>query len=506
MSKKTLVMLVIMDGFGIRENTYGNAIAAAKKPNLDRIFAKYPHTLIQASGEAVGLPEGQMGNSEVGHMNIGAGRVVFQSLTRVNIAVRDKTLDKMPAIHEAIEHAKKNHSALHVMGLMSDGGVHSHINHIIYLMNAAREAGVEQVYVHAFLDGRDVPPKSAKEYLTMLQDACHEGVKIGVVTGRYYAMDRDKNYDRTQLAYNALVYGDAPVKGLLEGIDESYAEDVTDEFVKPYIVTKGSNIKENDSVIFANFRPDRAIQISTAITNPKATALTRYEEFKNICFVSMMLYSENVKGLVNFGVQKLDNMYGDVISERGLTQLRIAETEKYAHVTYFFDGGVDKELKGETRILIPSPKVATFDLKPEMSAYEVTDYVLKAIESKEFDTIILNYANCDMVGHTAVFDATVKAVETVDECVGKVYDAVEKVGGTLIITADHGNADEVFDENNQPFSAHTTNPVPFLITRTDVILRETGNLGDITPTMLELLNEPQPVEMTGHSMIKGYKK
>lgn len=506
MSKKNLVMLVIMDGFGIRENTYGNAIAAAKKPNLDRIFAKYPHTLIQASGEAVGLPEGQMGNSEVGHMNIGAGRVVFQSLTRVNIAVRDKTLDKMPAIHEAIEHAKKNHSALHVMGLMSDGGVHSHINHIIYLMNAAREAGVEQVYVHAFLDGRDVPPKSAKEYLTMLQDACHEGVKIGVVTGRYYAMDRDKNYDRTQLAYNALVYGDAPVKGLLEGIDESYAEDVTDEFVKPYIVTKGSNIKENDSVIFTNFRPDRAIQISTAITNPKATALTRYEEFKNICFVSMMLYSENVKGLVNFGVQKLDNMYGDVISERGLTQLRIAETEKYAHVTYFFDGGVDKELKGETRILIPSPKVATFDLKPEMSAYEVTDYVLKAIESKEFDTIILNYANCDMVGHTAVFDATVKAVETVDECVGKVYDAVEKVGGTLIITADHGNADEVFDENNQPFSAHTTNPVPFLITRTDVILRETGNLGDITPTMLELLNEPQPVEMTGHSMIKGYKK
>ena len=506
MSKKNLVMLVIMDGFGIRENTYGNAIAAAKKPNLDRIFAKYPHTLIQASGEAVGLPEGQMGNSEVGHMNIGAGRVVFQSLTRVNIAVRDKTLDKMPAIHEAIEHAKKNHSALHVMGLMSDGGVHSHINHIIYLMNAAREAGVEQVYVHAFLDGRDVPPKSAKEYLTMLQDACHEGVKIGVVTGRYYAMDRDKNYDRTQLAYNALVYGDAPVKGLLEGIDESYAEDVTDEFVKPYIVTKGSNIKENDSVIFANFRPDRAIQISTAITNPKATALTRYEEFKNICFVSMMLYSENVKGLVNFGVQKLDNMYGDVISERGLTQLRIAETEKYAHVTYFFDGGVDKELKGATRILIPSPKVATFDLKPEMSAYEVTDYVLKAIESKEFDTIILNYANCDMVGHTAVFDATVKAVETVDECVGKVYDAVEKVGGTLIITADHGNADEVFDENNQPFSAHTTNPVPFLITRTDVILRETGNLGDITPTMLELLNEPQPVEMTGHSMIKGYKK
>ncbi len=505
MSKKDLVMLVIMDGFGIRENTYGNAIASAKKPNLDKLFAKYPHTLIQASGEAVGLPDGQMGNSEVGHMNIGAGRVVFQSLTRVNIAVRDKNLEKMPAINEAIEHAKKNHSALHVMGLMSDGGVHSHINHIIYLMNAAKEAGVEQVYVHAFLDGRDVPPKSAKEYLTMLQDACVDGVSIGVVSGRYYAMDRDKNYERTQLAYDALVYGSSPVKDLLKGIDESYEEGITDEFVKPYIVTKGSNIKENDSVVFANFRPDRAIQISTAITNPKATTLSRYQEFNNLCYVSMMLYSENVKGLVNFDVQKLDNMYGDVISERGLTQLRIAETEKYAHVTYFFDGGVDKELQGATRILIPSPKVATFDLKPEMSAYEVTDYVLKAIESKEFDTIILNYANCDMVGHTAVFNAAVKAVETVDECVGKVYEAVQKVGGTLIITADHGNADEIFDENDQPFSAHTTNPVPFLVTKENVVLHETGNLGDITPTMLELLNEPKPVEMTGRSMIKEYK-
>ena len=382
MSQKKLVMLVIMDGFGIRKETDGNAIAAAKKPNLDKLFAKYPHTLIGASGEAVGLPDGQMGNSEVGHLNIGAGRIVFQSLTRVNIACREHKLDTMPAIDNAIKHAINNNSTLHIMGLMSDGGVHSHINHIIYLMNKAIERGVKKVVVHSFLDGRDVPPTSAKQYLTQLSEAREKGVELGVVCGRYYAMDRDKNYDRTQLAYNALVYGDAPVKGLLEGIDESYAEDVTDEFVKPYIVTKGSNIKENDSVIFANFRPDRAIQISTAITNPKATALTRYEEFKNICFVSMMLYSENVKGLVNFGVQKLDNMYGDVISERGLTQLRIAETEKYAHVTYFFDGGVDKELKGETRILIPSPKVATFDLKPEMSAYEVTDKVVEAINKR----------------------------------------------------------------------------------------------------------------------------
>ena len=506
MSKKDLVMLVIMDGYGIRNETHGNAIAAAKKPNLDKLFSTYPNTIIEASGEAVGLPDGQMGNSEVGHMNIGAGRVVFQSLTRVNIAVRDKVLQDMPAIATAIKHAKENHSALHVMGLMSDGGVHSHIDHIIYLMNAAKEAGVEQVYVHAFLDGRDVPPRSAKEYLSKLQESCIPGVKVGVVSGRYYAMDRDKNYDRTQLAYNALVYGDAPVKDLLGGIDESYSEDISDEFVKPYIVTEGSNIKENDSVVFANFRPDRAIQISTALTNPTMTTMLKYKEFTNLCYVSMMLYSENVKGLVNFDIQKLDNMFGDVISQRGLKQLRIAETEKYAHVTFFFDGGVDKEIPGASRTLIASPKVATFDLQPEMSAYEVTESVIKSIKSEEFDTIILNYANCDMVGHTAVFDATVKAVETVDECIGKVYEAVKSVGGTLIITADHGNADIIFDENNLPFSAHTTNPVPFLVTRKDVVLHETGNLGDITPTMLELLGEEKPVEMTGRSMIKEYIK
>ena len=326
MSKKDLVMLIIMDGYGIRNETHGNAIAAAKKPNLDKLFSTYPNTIIEASGEAVGLPDGQMGNSEVGHMNIGAGRVVFRSLTRVNIAVRDKVLQDMPAIATAIKHAKENHSALHVMGLMSDGGVHSHIDHIIYLMNAAKEAGVEQVYFHAFLDGRDVPPRSAKEYLSKLQESCLPGVKVGVVSGRYYAMDRDKNYDRIQLAYNALVYGDAPVKDLLGGIDESYSEDISDEFVKPYIVTEGSNIKENDSVVFANFRPDRAIQISTALTNPTMTTMLKYKEFTNLCYVSMMLYSENVKGLVNFDIQKLDNMFGDVISQRGLKQLRIAET------------------------------------------------------------------------------------------------------------------------------------------------------------------------------------
>ena len=502
MSSKNLVMLLIMDGYGIRDNENGNAIASAKKPNLDRLFKEYPNTTILASGEAVGLPDGQMGNSEVGHMNIGAGRVVFQSLTRVNIAVRENTLMDMPAMKKAINHALTNNSDLHIMGLLSDGGVHSHIDHIIHMMQKASEAGVKNVYVHAYLDGRDVPPTSAKSYLAKLEENLKERCYIGVVSGRYYAMDRDKNYDRIQKAYDALVYGDAPVKGLLSGIDESYNENVIDEFVKPYIVTKGAVIKENDSVIFANFRPDRAIQMSTALTNPTKTTLSKYETFNNLNFVQMMLYSENVNGDVCFGLQELNNMYGDVIANAGLKQLRIAETEKYAHVTYFFDGGIDKELAGADRILVNSPKVATYDLQPEMSAYEVTEKVVEAIKSEKYDTIILNYANCDMVGHTTVFDASVKAVETVDECVGKVFDAVQSVNGTLIITADHGNADMVIDEEGQPFSAHTTNPVPFLVTKKGVTLHESGNLGDITPTMLELLGIEKPADMTGKSMIK----
>ena len=506
MSKKNLVMLAIMDGYGINNTQYGNAIAYAKRPNLEAIFAKYPYTTIQASGEAVGLPDGQFGNSEVGHLNIGAGRIVYQSLTRVNIAMREKTLDKMDAINEAIENAIKNNGSLHIMGLMSDGGVHSHIDHIIYLMKAAHDRGVKNVYVHSFLDGRDVPPKSAQEFLEQLQANFVDGISAGVVSGRYYAMDRDKNYDRTAFAYNALVYGEAEVKGLVEGLLDSYNENVTDEFVKPYIVDKNATIKDGDSVIFANFRPDRAIQISLAITNPTETTLTKYEEFQNLTYVSMMLYSEKVKGLVNFDLQVLDDMYGDVISKNGLKQLRIAETEKYAHVTYFFDGGIDKEIEGATRILVNSPKVATYDMKPEMSAYEVTEKVLEAIKSEEFDTIILNFANCDMVGHTAVFDAAVKAVETVDECMGKVYEAVQEVNGTLIITADHGNADVIIKEDGSIWSAHTSNPVPFCVTREDVVLHETGTLGDITPTMLELLGITQPAAMTGKSMIKAYKK
>lgn len=508
MSKKKLVMLTVLDGFGLRESNHGNAVNAARKPNFDYLWNTYPHTTLGASGEDVGLPDGQMGNSEVGHLNLGAGRVVYQSLTRVTKAVKEGNLDKMDAINTAIEHAIARGSKLHILGLLSDGGVHSHIDHMLYLIDKAVERGVKKVCVHAFLDGRDVPPKSANVYFDQLMQTVnkYDNVYVGVVSGRYYAMDRDRNYNRTQLAYDALVYNKGPVKDLYKGLEESYEADVIDEFVVPYIVNTGTNIEEHDAVINANFRPDRQIQISLGITNPSETTLSNTKEFKDLVYVCMMLYSEKVKGLVNFDVQTLDDMYGSVIADAGLKQLRIAETEKYAHVTYFFDGGVEKQLEGAERILIPSPKVATYDLKPEMSAYEVCDKVVEAILSEKFDTIILNFANCDMVGHTTVFDASVKAVEAVDECLGRVYQSVQKVGGTLIVVADHGNAEQLLDDEGNPFSAHTTNPVPFIITRHDVILRDRGNLGDVTPTMLELLNVPQPAAMTGKSMIKGYIK
>lgn len=504
MAKKKLVMLAILDGYGVAPKSNGNAISMANTKVMNYLMENYPNTILGASGEDVGLPDGQMGNSEVGHMNIGAGRVVYQSLTRVNIAVRNKELDKVPAIDKAINEAIKNNGKVHIMGLCSDGGVHSHINHILYLLESCVARGVKEVVVHCFLDGRDVPPKSAVLYLKQIQDKMDEigHSKIGVVSGRYYAMDRDKNYDRVQLAYDALVYNEAPVKDLYEGINESYEQGVTDEFVVPYIVNGESAIEDNDSVIFANFRPDRAIEISLALTNPTKTNIQNYKQFNNLNYVCMMLYSADVKGEIAFGIQELNNIYGEVISNAGLKQLRIAETEKYAHVTFFFDGGVDRPYDGADRILVNSPKVATYDLQPEMSAYEVCDKVLEAIKSEKYDTIILNFANCDMVGHTTVIDATVKAVEVVDECVGKIYEAVKAVDGTLLITADHGNADKMLDETGKPFSAHSTNPVPFIITDKKYQLREGGNLGDITPTMLELLGVEQPKEMTGKSLIK----
>ncbi|MBQ4060707.1 MAG: 2,3-bisphosphoglycerate-independent phosphoglycerate mutase [Bacilli bacterium] len=503
--KNKLYMLAILDGYGITSRTEGNAIFTAKTPNIDRLSKEFPYTLLGASGEDVGLPEGQMGNSEVGHMNIGAGRVVYQSLTRVNIAVRQNELIKKPAIQKALSHCLKNDGKFHIMGLLSDGGVHSHINHILYLLEEAVKAGVKEVVVHAFLDGRDVPPQSAKEFLQQLQDKVNavENAKIGVVSGRYYAMDRDKNWERVQKAYDALVYNNAPCKDLLGGIDESYAQGVTDEFVVPYIVNNDSNINDGDAVVFANFRPDRAIQISLALTNLFKTGIKKGKSFENLAFVQMMQYSEDIKGDVVFPIQELNNTFGEYLSKLGLKQLRIAETEKYAHVTYFFDGGVDRELPGATRILVNSPKVATYDLQPEMSAYEVCDKVCDAIKSEEFDVIILNFANCDMVGHTTVFNATVKAVETVDECIGRIYNEVSKVDGDLIIIADHGNADKMIDEDGVPFSAHSTNPVPCIICRQGLNLRAGGNLGDVIPTMLDLMKLAKPIEMTGKTLIKN---
>ena len=511
---KNLVSLIILDGFAYGEQNDGNAIEKAKKPYFDRYINQYPHTTLEASGEAVGLPEGQMGNSEVGHLNIGAGRIVYQSLTRINLAIKNREFYENTYLNDAVLHAKKNKKKFHILGLLSDGGVHSHIKHIIALLKLAKEKELNDVYVHAFLDGRDVGPKTAIRYIEEIEQAMTELEigKIGTIAGRYYAMDRDKDYDRTQLAYDAMTIN----KGLkynnaLEGIEAAYSKDILDEFVVPFIVCEDSMIENEDAVVFANFRPDRAIQLGTALSNPEEVAnyakegkpaLDARKGPRDIHFVSMMHYAESVKGTIAFSLQDLSNTYGEVVSKAGLKQLRIAETQKYAHVTFFFDGGLDKEIEGSKRILIDSPLVATFDLKPEMSAYEVTDAVIKEIESDEHDTIILNFANCDMVGHTTSIEATIKAVEVVDECLGKVVDAILTKGGTAIITSDHGNAEKLIDEEGKPFSAHTTNPVPFIITRNDITLREGGNLGDITPTMLELLGVVQPAEMTRKSLIK----
>ena len=507
---KKPVVLIIMDGFGIDAPTDTNAVSLAKRPNIDRLWKHYPHSFINASGNSVGLPETQMGNSEVGHMNLGAGRIVYQSLTRINKSIEDGEFNNNEAILAAIENAKKNNSKFHIFGLASEGGVHSHINHIKAIANVAKAHGFNKVYYHAFLDGRDVPPTSAMQFIDKI--LVQDNISVATVAGRYYAMDRDKNWNRIQKSYDAMCHLKGEVySSAREGIEASYKNGVTDEFMVPFIVDKDGQISDNDSIVFANFRPDRAIQIATAFSNPEATqTLVKNPEDpkldytgapKNIFFVSMMHYADSVKGLVAFPAVKLTNLYGDIVSNAGLTQLRIAETEKYAHVTFFFDGGVDREIKGADRILVNSPKVATYDLQPEMSAYEVTDKVIPAIKSGKYDTIILNYANCDMVGHTGVITAAVKAVEVVDECVGKVVAAIEEVGGVALITADHGNAEKMADENGQPFTAHTTNPVPFILTDTSYKLRLSGILSDVTPTMLELLGLPKPEEMTSKSLI-----
>ncbi len=500
--KKPLV-LMILDGFGYNPEDYGNAIHAAEKKNIDRIFSSNPKTLIGASGMDVGLPDGQMGNSEVGHTNIGAGRIVYQELTRITKSIADGDFFSNEAFQSAVDNCKKNGSALHLMGLLSDGGVHSHNGHLYGLLELAKKSGLEKVYVHCFMDGRDVPPTSGKDFIAELENKLKEiGVgKIATVMGRYYAMDRDNRWERVGKAYDAMVKGEGNQNASpVDTMEKSYADGVTDEFVVPTVCDQNGKISANDSVIFFNFRPDRAREITRTLVDPEFTGFER--ELFPLTFVCMTQYDATMPNVqVAFKPQSLKNTFGEYISNKGLKQLRIAETEKYAHVTFFFNGGVEKTYEGEDRALINSPKVATYDLQPQMSAYEVTDELLSRIESDKYDVIILNYANCDMVGHTGVFEAAVKAVEAVDNCVGKIVDAVLAKGGACLITADHGNADKMYEPDGSPFTAHTTNPVPFVVVGYDCKLHEGGRLADIAPTMLDILGLEQPAEMDGKSLI-----
>lgn len=502
--KKPLI-LMILDGFGIAPEK-GNAIKAANKPNIDKLFAENPVTQIGASGMDVGLPDGQMGNSEVGHTNMGAGRIVYQELTRITKTINEDKLKENEAIVNAMDKAIENGTALHLMGLLSSGGVHSHITHLYGILELAKKKGLENVYIHTFLDGRDVPPSSAAEFMDELLAKTKEiGVgKVATVSGRYYAMDRDNNWDRVEKTYAAMVYGEGEkAECPVCAVKNSYDKGVTDEFVVPVVVEGGAQVKPNDSIIFFNFRPDRAREITRTFVDPDFKGFERKNGFFPVNFVCMTQYDATMPNVdVAFKPQTLKNTLGEYVSNKGMTQLRIAETEKYAHVTFFFNGGVEKQYEGEDRILVKSPAVATYDLQPEMSAYEVTDKLVPAIESGKYDMIILNYANCDMVGHTGVFEAAVKAVEAVDTCVGRVVEAIKKMGGVALITADHGNADKMVDADGSPFTAHTTNPVPFCVVGYDCQLREGGRLADIAPTMLQIMGLEQPAEMDGVSLIK----
>jgi 2,3-bisphosphoglycerate-independent phosphoglycerate mutase len=501
---KSPVALIILDGFGLREENYGNAVSQARKPNFDKLWNEYPHATLTACGEAVGLPEGQMGNSEVGHLNIGAGRIVYQNLTRINKSIREGEFFKEPALLRAIDHVKANNSKLHIMGLLSDGGVHSHYEHLFALLQLAKLNGLTDVYVHGFLDGRDVNPQSALDYIEQTEVKMEEiGVgKFASITGRYYAMDRDKRWDRVEKTYRTLVDGIAKTAATPSaGVLASYENDIHDEFVEPFIIEElgkpVATIEDGDAVISFNFRPDRAIQLVRAFTDPNFDEFVTGKTFTNVKFVSFTHYSDDVIADVVFENDNLVDTLGEVISNNGLSQLRIAETEKYPHVTFFMSGGKEDQFVGEERMLIASPKVATYDLQPEMSAYEVTDSLIAAIEADRFDAIILNFANPDMVGHSGMLAPTIKAIETVDECLGRIIDALEAKGGHAIVTADHGNADEVFTEEGTPMTAHTTNPVPVIITKKGIELREGGILADLAPTMLKLLDLKQPEKMTG---------
>ncbi len=509
MSKFPLV-LIIMDGFGLRKAKEGNAILEAKKPNLDRLFKEYPLTSLKCSGEAVGLPQGLMGNSEVGHLNIGAGRVVYQDLTRISKSIRERDFFKNKVLLNAIKNVKKKKSSLHLMGLLSDGGVHSDITHLYALLELAKRNKIEKVYIHALLDGRDTPPRSALTYMKQLEEKIKEigSGEIITVMGRYYAMDRDKRWDRVEKAYDAMTLGEGfKSSTAAQAVEDAYKRDENDEFVKPTVVEKNGKpiaiMQDGDSVIFYNFRSDRTREITHAIVDRDFTGFKRKKKVK-VHFVCMTEYDVTIDAPVAFPQEKLANIFGEVISRAGLKQLRIAETEKYAHVTFFFNGGVEKPFPNEDRILIHSPKVATYDLKPEMSAYEVTNKIVKEIESNKYDVIILNYANCDMVGHTGIMKAAIAAVEAVDTCVGRVVEAVLKKNGKILITADHGNAEEMIDEKTHGVvTAHSTFPVPFCFVSNDekdAKLKQ-GILADIAPTMLKLLNIKKPKEMTGNSVI-----
>ena len=497
-----------MDGFGLRDSDMGNAIHAANHPNLTRLFHDYPTTQLGASGMDVGLPDGQMGNSEVGHTNIGAGRVVYQELTRITKSIQDGPFFDNEAFLGAVENCKKNDSALHLFGLLSDGGVHSHIEHIFGLLDLAKKNGLTKVFVHCFMDGRDVPPTSGIDFVKQLQAKLDEiGIgKIATINGRYYAMDRDNRFERLVKAYSAMVYGEgAYFDDPVAAVQASYDAEVTDEFIVPVVTAKDGQIKANDSIIFANFRPDRAREITRTFVDPEFTGFERKNGFFPVYFVCMTQYDATMPNVhVAFKPQQLVNTFGEYIADNGLTQLRIAETEKYAHVTFFFNGGVEAPYKNESRDLIASPKVATYDMQPEMSAYKVCDKVVEEIKSGKFDVIILNYANCDMVGHTGVFDAAVEAVQAVDTCVGKTVDAILEMGGVAMITADHGNADQMLEDDGvSPFTAHSCNPVPFCVVGyPDCKKLNPGRLADIAPTMLQVLGLEKPAEMDGESLME----
>ena len=510
MSKKPTV-LMILDGYGLNERHDANAVYEANTPVMDKLMAEYPFVKGNASGLAVGLPDGQMGNSEVGHMNMGAGRIVYQELTRITKEIQDGDFFKNEALLAAMKNAKENDSAIHFMGLLSDGGVHSHITHLFGLLEMAKKEGLNKVYVHCFLDGRDTPPASGKGYIQQLQAKMDElGVgEIGVVSGRYYAMDRDNRWDRVELAYNALTKGEG-VKGTdaAEAVQASYDDGKTDEFVLPTVIEKDGKpvavVSDKDSVVFFNFRPDRARELTRTFCDDSFDGFERGDRVKTtfVCFTEYDATIENK--MVAFVKESITNTFGQFLADNGLKQARIAETEKYAHVTFFFNGGVEEPNEGEDRILVKSPKVATYDLKPEMSAYEVCDKLVGAIKSENYDVIVINFANPDMVGHTGVQEAAIKAVEAVDECVGKAVEALKEVDGQMFICADHGNAEQLIDEETgEPFTAHTTNPVPFILVNADPAykLREGGCLADIAPTLIELMGMQQPAEMTGKSLL-----